>query len=918
MSTAPDHPFFVYYASHANHTPYVSPDSLGGQPLTTNVTVAGTMISIATGADQDGDGIPDPADPDCFMTLLQGTQHWDPYYKTNSTGQVIDNAPTTRARMVRENDIIIGRLLDYLDETDDPRNPGHKLADNTIFIFTSDNGADIEFEFSVGALPQKSSGVITDLQGKKATRWEGGTRIPFIAVWPGRIATNATSDALFGLNDMYATFSEIVGHAMAPHEAVDSESLLTAWTNGAGGTVRSTDLLYKNKENLLIRRGDMKLMTKDPDYVNLDSPISRFDVEGLHLDFSNMTSFAMHNLSNDLSEAGDILAGQSSLAASMQNTVRQFVDQGFSRAGAERIYNGGNFQGGSLLNSSSWRHYTPPLNNQLPTATRPGFICIDGTADSSVSNMFLIQRSGAISFTGSSASQRQINNARWNIEAGALNFSNSTLYMAKGTSTLTVTDGHISGAQLDFGSAAGSSAGAKTVVLEKGSGTVTLTGLAIAPPAAAPVSIISATGKTFNVTAGTVSTSLYSGVSVQAGDVLVLTAGTNKKGASSAAPLSPVITAGAVLLGPVTELHNSLDTYPTSWGWYYSVTSSGTVNAGVTIVNTAGITANTACYVLRSATGVIALAAYATWDDNDNADNGTSYVLNYSFPSPLTNGVLIESISSRSDTITPPAAYTVDINGANKRILDSYGEVNGLSHSSLYTLDGASSNLTSGALGMVFQGLETSSTTGSVPPVVFGNDGDSSNDYISFTTGTRGRIISGENTAFYETLWTNGQLRIDGQMGSASFADSGFLVINRSGGIYELVLDNGQIIDDDDDGMNDTWEQRRAGGTGLLTATGDHDGDGLLDITEYILDSDPRAGSQDFTCEGAFDVRNLNFVVSFNATNSRMYRVEYKPDLRSSAAWQVLEQITGVNGLNTFRSSGGTEKGFYRIQVLLP
>jgi arylsulfatase A len=104
--------------------------------------------------------------------------------EVDGLGNITVNGPTNRAMMVQENDIIVGYMLDFLEQTDDPRNPGHKLIDNTIFIFTSDNGADIRSEAAVGALPQSSDGVITDIAGFKGTRWEGGNRVPFIAAWP--------------------------------------------------------------------------------------------------------------------------------------------------------------------------------------------------------------------------------------------------------------------------------------------------------------------------------------------------------------------------------------------------------------------------------------------------------------------------------------------------------------------------------------------------------------------------------------------------------------------------------------------------------------------------------------------------------------------------------------------------------------
>jgi hypothetical protein len=61
------------------------------------------------------------------------------------------------------------------------------------------------------------------------------------------------------LNDVYATMAEAVGHRLQSDEAVDSESLLAAWTNNDQGTVRATDLLYKYEQRVFSRRGELKL-----------------------------------------------------------------------------------------------------------------------------------------------------------------------------------------------------------------------------------------------------------------------------------------------------------------------------------------------------------------------------------------------------------------------------------------------------------------------------------------------------------------------------------------------------------------------------------------------------------------------------------------------------------------------------------
>ena len=79
-----------------------------------------------------------------------------------------------RQDYVYENDVPLGRLLDWLDATDDPRHVGHQLVDNTLVIFTSDNGAEI-----------KSKTATSPFRSHKGSVYEGGHRVPFIVAWPG-------------------------------------------------------------------------------------------------------------------------------------------------------------------------------------------------------------------------------------------------------------------------------------------------------------------------------------------------------------------------------------------------------------------------------------------------------------------------------------------------------------------------------------------------------------------------------------------------------------------------------------------------------------------------------------------------------------------------------------------------------------
>lgn len=120
------------------------------------------------------------------------------------------------ADFILETDWAAGQVVQALEET--------QAAANTLVIFTSDNGhshyIDLEILLKSGHRPSGP------LRGYKASIYEGGHRVPFIARWPGRIRPNTTCDHLIGLGDLMATCADIVGAQLPVHAAEDSISVL--------------------------------------------------------------------------------------------------------------------------------------------------------------------------------------------------------------------------------------------------------------------------------------------------------------------------------------------------------------------------------------------------------------------------------------------------------------------------------------------------------------------------------------------------------------------------------------------------------------------------------------------------------------------------------------------------------------------
>jgi arylsulfatase A-like enzyme len=106
------------------------------------------------------------------------------------------------------------------------------VLDDTILVFTSDNGANEEPQAVKAGLR-----VNAPLQGSKSTTWEAGHRVPLIVRYPGKIPAGTTSDALIGLNDLYRTTAALAGlPAPTKQAAPDSVDVSAAWCSG--GTAR--------------------------------------------------------------------------------------------------------------------------------------------------------------------------------------------------------------------------------------------------------------------------------------------------------------------------------------------------------------------------------------------------------------------------------------------------------------------------------------------------------------------------------------------------------------------------------------------------------------------------------------------------------------------------------------------------------
>jgi arylsulfatase A len=127
-----------------------------------------------------------------------------------------------------QTDAEVGRILKALEE--------NGFGENTIVIFTADNGAEHYAYDRIRNFQHRSSG---PLRGVKRDLYEGGHRVPFIVKWPGSVKPGSVNEALISQVDIYATLASIVGHSLPAGVAEDSHDMSKVWKQSAASPRRS-------------------------------------------------------------------------------------------------------------------------------------------------------------------------------------------------------------------------------------------------------------------------------------------------------------------------------------------------------------------------------------------------------------------------------------------------------------------------------------------------------------------------------------------------------------------------------------------------------------------------------------------------------------------------------------------------------
>jgi len=154
-----------------------------------------------------------------------------------------------------ELDDLVGQLTGLLER--------RGVLENTLFIFTSDNGPEVDAVVQMRA--DHGHDGAAPWRGVKRDNWEGGHRIPLLVRWPRAVAAGTETDQLASLTDVLATVAEIVGVPLPAGSGEDSFSLLPVLRGDATAAVRPyvVTQAFRGQQTLAIRRGSWKYLAHE-------------------------------------------------------------------------------------------------------------------------------------------------------------------------------------------------------------------------------------------------------------------------------------------------------------------------------------------------------------------------------------------------------------------------------------------------------------------------------------------------------------------------------------------------------------------------------------------------------------------------------------------------------------------------------
>jgi arylsulfatase A len=213
-------------------------------------------------------------------------------------------------------DAVVGQVLTALDQGG--------LADNTLVIFSSDNGCSPQAKTQ--ELEAQGHFASERYRGYKSDIWDGGHRVPFFARWPGKVKPATHSDQLICHTDFIATCADILGIALPPTIAEDSVSILPALLGTDTAPLREAVVHHSIQGRFAIRQGKWKLNFcagsggwSDPS----DEKASKMKLPPVQL----------YDLHADVAEASNLYSQHPEVVERLSGLLKSYIAQGRSTPG---------------------------------------------------------------------------------------------------------------------------------------------------------------------------------------------------------------------------------------------------------------------------------------------------------------------------------------------------------------------------------------------------------------------------------------------------------------------------------------------------------------------------------------------------------------------------------------------------------
>jgi len=223
-----------------------------------------------------------------------------------------------RADAIVQLDWCVGELMALVDRLG--------IAEETLFIFSSDNGPVMDDGYADGALEMlgdhRAGGPFS---GGKYSVHEGGTRVPFITRWKGTVPVGVSDEVVCTI-DLFASFATLVGYELGEDEAPDSFDVMGALLGEEGAAGRGELVQQDNGRwgNYGFRVGNWKLH-------RYDSGRTRNLVVEKLLENTEMPPFVLYDLESDPAETEDLLEEQPEIAERMKARLAEIIESGRSR-----------------------------------------------------------------------------------------------------------------------------------------------------------------------------------------------------------------------------------------------------------------------------------------------------------------------------------------------------------------------------------------------------------------------------------------------------------------------------------------------------------------------------------------------------------------------------------------------------------